>query len=269
MNDDVERYHRISYSLWNKKALLKAADPEARKPFFFVASQGLSGRLGDRHAVFTIPTWPILSKFSDIDMLATRFLEHIDAADPVGPYRLGGFCFGGVVAFEMARKLAAAGRQIDLLALVETPFPDPDIRRAQVVRTIRRLLVASIYPSELTSELATRSRRFLGRVRRGGPDERERYERHHARCVHEALANYTPRTYPGRLTLFLGDRSPFRYFTVSGWRKLAEQGIEVQVIPGNHQGVLHGSELARQVERCLDGLDPMSDLKPSSLPRDA
>ena len=40
-----------------------------------------------------------------------------------GPYFLGGHCFGGVVAFEIAQQLQAAGQKVGLLALCDTYAP--------------------------------------------------------------------------------------------------------------------------------------------------
>ena len=37
-----------------------------------------------------------------------------------GPYCLGGYCFGGNVAYEMARQLQAVGEKVALLALLDT-----------------------------------------------------------------------------------------------------------------------------------------------------
>jgi thioesterase domain-containing protein len=44
---------------------------------------------------------------------------------PRGPYRLAGFCVGGIVAFEMAQQLIASGEEPPMLALVETGIPVP------------------------------------------------------------------------------------------------------------------------------------------------
>jgi acyl carrier protein len=44
-----------------------------------------------------------------IEDLAARYVEEIRTAQPHGPYRLGGHSFGGLVAYEIGRKLRAAG----------------------------------------------------------------------------------------------------------------------------------------------------------------
>jgi thioesterase domain-containing protein len=43
---------------------------------------------------------------------------------PHGPYRLGGYSFGGNVAFEMAVQLQAAGEQVEPVLMLDTHVPE-------------------------------------------------------------------------------------------------------------------------------------------------
>ena len=45
------------------------------------------------------------------------------ASSPRAPYRLGGYCNGGLVAFEIARRLVAAGEQVERLVLIAPVVP--------------------------------------------------------------------------------------------------------------------------------------------------
>jgi acyl-coenzyme A synthetase/AMP-(fatty) acid ligase/thioesterase domain-containing protein len=68
-----------------------------------------------------------------IETLAARYIAAIRGLQPSGPYRLGGFCFGGNVAFEMARQLEACGEAVDLLLMLDTVNPrreDTDAKSA-------------------------------------------------------------------------------------------------------------------------------------------
>ena len=69
-----------------------------------------------------------------IESMATAYLTEIRRLQPRGPYRLGGTCFGGVVAYEMAQQLRAAGETVEALFLLET-WPPP--RRFPVIDAIR------------------------------------------------------------------------------------------------------------------------------------
>ena len=55
--------------------------------------------------------------------MAAHYLEAIRTVQPTGPYRLGGYCYGGVVAFEMASQLRAAGEAVELVAILEGYAP--------------------------------------------------------------------------------------------------------------------------------------------------
>jgi amino acid adenylation domain-containing protein len=57
---------------------------------------------------------------ADLEEMAAYYVQAIRRFRPRGPYRLGGWSFGGVVAWEMARQLHAAGEAVDLLAMLDT-----------------------------------------------------------------------------------------------------------------------------------------------------
>ncbi|WP_162501576.1 alpha/beta fold hydrolase, partial [Methylobacterium crusticola] len=59
----------------------------------------------------------------DLVAMAADYVAALRALRPAGPYRIGGHSLGGVVAYEMARQLAAAGESVALLALFDPPAP--------------------------------------------------------------------------------------------------------------------------------------------------
>jgi len=66
------------------------------------------------------------SSFTTIEDMAEAYLKQLLRLQPVGPFMLGGWSMGGVVAFEMARQLRQRGEQVSLLALVEAHLPDAE-----------------------------------------------------------------------------------------------------------------------------------------------
>jgi len=58
-----------------------------------------------------------------IEAMAALYLEAILAVQPAGPYHLGGWSLGGLVAFAMSRELRRRGEEVALLALIDTPLP--------------------------------------------------------------------------------------------------------------------------------------------------
>ena len=55
-----------------------------------------------------------------IEAIAAHCIESMRTVQPDGPYLVAGYSSGGVVAFEVAQQLAAAGQQVALLALLDT-----------------------------------------------------------------------------------------------------------------------------------------------------
>lgn len=79
------------------------------QPVFGLQARGLDG-----HIVFG----------QSIEQIATAYLEEIRTLQPQGPYFLGGFCFGGVVAYEAAQQLRASGEEVALVAMIQTTNPE-------------------------------------------------------------------------------------------------------------------------------------------------
>ena len=61
-------------------------------------------------------------RFKTVEDLAAHHLEEIKNIQPKGPYLLGGYCFSGLVAFEMARQLFREGEEVSMLCLID-PLP--------------------------------------------------------------------------------------------------------------------------------------------------
>ncbi|MCX8996218.1 SDR family oxidoreductase [Rhizobiaceae bacterium BDR2-2] len=82
--------------------------------------------------------------------MARDYLAEIRAVQPHGPYFLGGFSGGGLVAYEMALQLEAAGEEVALVVMLDTPLPGPNhltvvdrlLMKAQDVRRDRGAFIA-------------------------------------------------------------------------------------------------------------------------------
>jgi amino acid adenylation domain-containing protein len=73
------------------------------------------------------------------ETMAAERIEALKAIQPTGPYRLGGFCNGGVLAFEMARQLQSRGEAVEALLLVDSRAVNAPRRYRVVSRAIGRL----------------------------------------------------------------------------------------------------------------------------------
>jgi thioesterase domain-containing protein len=73
-----------------------------------------------------------------IETMAARYVDVVRQVQPSGPYYLGGHCYGGLVAYEMARQLEALGETTALLAIIEGATP-PDYFQDQSLFHPQRL----------------------------------------------------------------------------------------------------------------------------------
>ncbi|HEY0762325.1 MAG TPA: amino acid adenylation domain-containing protein [Pyrinomonadaceae bacterium] len=106
----------------------------SKSPFFCVHAVGgqvltfyhLARHLGQDQPFYGIQA-PALFEIDDestsIEQMAAQYVQAVRVLQPVGPYLLGGFSFGGTVAFEMACQLEKQGQQVSLLAVMDTHSP--------------------------------------------------------------------------------------------------------------------------------------------------
>jgi amino acid adenylation domain-containing protein len=235
-------------------ALARHLGPE--QPFYGLQSRGLSGE-GEPH--------------TRIEDMAAAYLAELRRVEPAGPYRLGGWSLGGIVAFEMARQLRALGEEVALLAVLDAT---PGYAGAEESDLDLLLHVAAYVESLWGRELGLAS----GDLARAGPDgafalllERlrevdllppgageERLRRILAvyRANAQAARAYTASPYPGRITLFRTAGGPD---TVGGappdlgWGTIGG-AVEVHVVPGEHLTLLaepNVRTLAHRLGLCL------------------
>ncbi len=194
-----------------------------------------------------------------VDEMASHYLEEMQAVQPEGPYYIGGYCFGAIVAFEMAQRLLAAGEGVNLLVVFNGPSPTwihrygtigrqpsklalrpPPPRRQPPARRVLGVLASPRKMRSWAKHLGWRFRnRFVDPVRvrvsmaldRPLPEEvREIY---FLELAAQAERAYEPSPYPGPMVVFHGDGL---YDDPDlGWTELASS-IETFAVPGDHDG---------------------------------
>jgi len=96
----------------------------------------LASLLGSDQPLFVIAPHSVYTPTSrSIEAMATDRLPLIRSAQPQGPYRLAGYCTAGLVAFEAARLLAAAGEKVEMVAMIDSPTINAR-RSIQILRSI-------------------------------------------------------------------------------------------------------------------------------------
>jgi thioesterase domain-containing protein len=199
-----------------------------------------------------------------MERMAELMVTAIRRLQPSGPYRLGGYSFGGLVALEVAQQLRAAGAAVEALFLIEAVYderywPRGIWLRALIRRTGRQLRrIARMRPAAAVRELRRRGLRLVQRVIRrnadrpdplrvDGSDEVAMLARAYA-----ATGGYRPRFYDGSMTLIAS--SVDRHFgcdTVRLWKGYAAH-LAVQRVNGDHLTVMHEPASAVAVAGVID-----------------
>jgi thioesterase domain-containing protein len=189
--------------------------------------------------------------------MAGEYVAALRSVQPSGPYSLGGWSIGGVLAFEMAQQLRAAGEQIRLLALIDSGvlycvalltalFPDKDLGLFDVMRLDpaerliefrRRSAPARLIPQNADDDLARRIMNlFVANMR--------------------AVMTYPIESYDRPLTLFQAF-DPIVKPRFQPGREWASRctNLDVIAVPGSHLTMIHEPHvavLADELRRCLD-----------------
>ena len=208
-----------------------------------------------------------------VEAMAAYYVEGLRRAQPRGPYRLGGWSYGGIAALEMARRLHAAGEAVELLALLDTGVPPHrnDTRfpldHAAVLRRIltdlfgwggtAAVTVDALRALEPEAQLRLAARKLGENLL---PESRlaEVAELTRVRMAnHNAMVDWSPRPYAGRLTYFQTRGSaylPTAQETLRFWGRLADGGFGVHEVAGNHGTLLdkpHVTSVAAALRRVL------------------
>lgn len=204
--------------------------------------------------------------FETIEAMAARYVRELRTFQPEGPYSIGGYCFGGNVAFEMARILEAQGQQVALLALMNSSPPNSDYYRFRwTIPSLARFAANLFYwlryfftwerklRRDYVQWKLTQLRRtvagWLGMIDTAqgcGPEEivnlsalpaseRKLYDAHV-----RALIQYRCGPYQGKVTLLRTRGHPLfcSYDKSYGWREFVRGDVALLPIPGAHESLL-------------------------------
>jgi amino acid adenylation domain-containing protein len=204
---------------------------------------------------------------ASIEEMAARYLRELRRIQPHGPYRLGGWSMGGLVAFEMARQLERQGEETDLVALIDTlpPAAEPGLPPAEAelvawfVQDLARLLGYDLgalpeelrrlagLPAEETLERAARLAHAAGLLPEDfGLDQLQPLFVTFAANL-RASRSYVRRPWSGSVTLVLSEQTARAYGPeiLDGWRQSARGGVETIELPGDHYGLLRRPQVER------------------------
>jgi amino acid adenylation domain-containing protein len=218
---------------------------------------------------------------SDVIDMASHYLRAIQMRQPHGPYYLGGYCYGGVVAFEITRQLETQGEEVALLAIFEgyapirqdasiylkprymlnffknIPYWLHDFRKLshsqKTGRVVNALRYIAKYFFARNQKLAWISLEdFLDDIEQVPQKRRSLMEIHL-----NAMLQYHAQPIQSSLTLYrVRGQSLFRSFDPSmGWSRLTKSRVQIRMIDGAHFNIVakpQVASLARQLKASIE-----------------
>jgi thioesterase domain-containing protein len=196
-----------------------------------------------------------------MEMLAARALAALAQIQPHGPYHLAGFCFGGVLAFELARQLADAGHEIGLLALLDATYV-PGCR-LQAVPWLRRAMhhggaALREGPGYLRTKLAAKRRLKASRQQAVQYARLTHFEGDVVAVLPKAaflraiLEEYVGQPYGGEAVVVRGVSSPSFSLDrgrASGWDHIVRGQVHVEEIRCGHVEICQEPNVGQVAKR--------------------
>ena len=243
------------------------------QPFYGLQAVGLDGKS---------------APFSSVEEAAEYYVEQIRKVQPRGPYYLGGNCYGGLVALEMARRLRSIRETVGVVAMIDTYnfaygsfISKPKLFYCNLLFFLRRSLyhlrkLGRIKPRDWGSYLMSRARTFLLMTRsvaqiaqkEGGNQFPPNFQHADAQAIDGrgelggalirvrdailvATRKYVPKIYDGHLLVFAAktrDDDPYRDRAL-GWLPVARGGVTAYEIEGDHVSIFRNPNVGAVAEK--------------------
>ncbi len=209
---------------------------------------------------------------TEVNEMIADYLAELRVVQPHGPYYLGGYCTGGWVALEMAKRLRDAGETVSLLVQIESFLPAEHYptmsgaeRRQAHLQNLREKGIAYIaewVSSRVTWEMGKLRKRLFGVDPRVTPGDLRAWPV--ADAFMAAAKRCQTSFYPGKALLIRAplDRkyslAPGRTFNSERACVLPDNGLtpfvgelEVHEVPGDHDSVLEHPTVERIADRII------------------
>ncbi|MEO6196442.1 MAG: amino acid adenylation domain-containing protein [Thermoanaerobaculia bacterium] len=207
---------------------------------------------------------------AEVASMAVEYCAELLRFQPEGPYHLGGWSMGGLVAYEMAQRLAGEGREVRSLTLLDThlpgavgaPLTDLEILAAFALELgLRREILVQLADKlqrettgrDLVDEVlvAARSAAVI-------PPDLDLEDLHRLFAVFRTNARgmeeYRAQPYSGRLTVVAAEEGSAGDGPELGWAPLASGGLDLWKTPGDHYHVLREPQVRSFAERLASSL---------------
>ena len=262
----------------------------SKPPLFFITGAGNDNTMLYPLGRFLSPDQPIYGlqlswkehnekTYTRIEEMARSFIPQIQSIQPHGPYYLGGYSFGGLVAYEIAQQLSSQGEKVATIAALDTygpnyPAPTSLAKKvAYVMGNFRKLSAKKKF-----DYFIQKYRNVLMGIRvkfweklyqrylssdRPVPDVFISILANSHRVFIQSMAIrrfYQTKDYRGRMDLFLAEdtRNQPDFEPHLGWKQVVKGILKIHNVPGSHATIIkepHLEILAQSLRKVLDELE--------------
>jgi amino acid adenylation domain-containing protein len=249
-------------------------------PLFWIGADAstnyLSDHLGPNHGFFGIGFEPqFIGHWTApyrIEEIAKDFVRTLREKQHQGPYKLGGFCLGGLIAYEVVRQLTKIDQEVELLVLIE-PFNHYQSLKSWFVAELRRVMIqvsfhfgalrrlgmkgVPAYAHNRWTSLKSSLRDLVWRISPGSRDTHNQFRSVDLeKLLFLAGSSYIPKPLGVPTVIFRCKEYPIQsagdpYF---GWRELLTGRTETHEVPGDHLGLFNEPNVqvvAEKLDACL------------------
>ena len=256
-----------------------------KRPFFLVAGmfgnvlnlRHLAHLLGDDRPFYGLQARGLYggeAPHDDLVEAARDYIREMRQIQPHGPYLLGGFSGGGITAYEMAQQLRAAGEEVAIVVMLDTPLPQ---RRALSRRDRALIQWQEIRARGPLYPLQWARNRIKWEIAKRRPQETATNSAHQFHdseieaAFYRAIARYDLRPWDGPLHLFrpplvgkwpvsngLWVNSERAYVLPDNdWTRYASR-VQVAEVPGDHDSMVlepNVRVLAARIRRAIENAE--------------
>ncbi|QLE54107.1 amino acid adenylation domain-containing protein [Nostoc sp. TCL26-01] len=236
------------------------------QPFYGLQAQGFYG-----------DAEPLTS----VEDMASLYVQTIREFQPQGPYHVGGWSFGGVVAYEVAQQLSRQGQEVALLAILDSYVPilldkQKPIDDVYLVGVLSRVFGGMfgqdnlVTPEEIEYLSVEAKIDYIIDKARKAQIFPPGVERQNNRRILDVLVGtlkatyaYVRQPYPGKVTIFRAKEKHIMapdptLVWVELFSVMAAKDIRIIDVPGNHYSFVlqpHVQVLAQRLKACLEGVE--------------
>lgn len=229
--------HGVGLNVLIFSPLAKYLHPE--QPIYGIQAKGLNG------------TDKLLDKMEEI---AAHYIDEIKKQNPDGPYAIGGYSFGGLIALEMSKQLKAMGEKVILTCMFDSYafksyYHEPLYKKIlnKTHEIFMRIVYALYFMTQEPKIVVTNKIRYAKIILRSlfeklsfkkgvSEDNFVGYSKRATQMYEAAFRNYKLTPYDGTIDVFRSKKQTYymKDFKFLGWKPYALQGIIVHEVPGYH-----------------------------------